>query len=294
MLHGGNPAALPPASSLVLSTPALTPAPRARRALRVSCLAAFAGSLLLAGCRDAGLALGGSNAGAKARAEEVFIGFASRYLNVHHGAKYDYARTRLADAALVPSRAFDDTAVWTASPAPTLRVLRIGEHTTPAGVHEEDAAVDVPWPYRMGDAVHTVALSRLPGKGEYAWDTDVNFALGAVHADDVGDAVAAVFAAAEGRSEPQLLADYRGAVPHSADVLGQLFSIDTIHPSHLPDGSTLLTLWIGLHPEGLTAHYPVFWEYMAKYVRSTRYQLSLSDPAGAEYFTIGTTGQKRR
>jgi hypothetical protein len=279
----------PPLSSLLLSTLALTPARRRSFAVRASLLGALAALTPFTGCRDAGIALGGAGVGAKARAEEAFEGLAERYVNVHQGPKFDYARVHLADAALVPSRVFEDTAVWTSHPNATTRILGIGEHVTPAGINESEAALEVPWPSHMGDARHSIVLSRL-AKSEYAWDTDVAFAIGSVRAEDVGNAFEAIFSAAEGRTESQLRDDYRIAFPRTAAVLGELFSIDTLRPLALADGSTLLTLCVGLHPEGLQAHYPVFWDYVNRYVRSTRYHYTVGDPAGAQYFDIVSNG----
>ena len=116
-------------------------------------LLACAGALLLGGCREAALSLGGAREGARDRAEGVFTALAVRYENVHHGPQYDrYARAHLPEGVLSPSRVFNDSNVWTSKPTPTTRVLQVGEHLTPNGNNAQEAATEVPMPSHLGDA----------------------------------------------------------------------------------------------------------------------------------------------
>ncbi len=246
-------------------------------------------AVLAAGCRDAVFAMGGSGLGAADRASNAFQAVAMRYTNVHHGAKYEYARDRLGEATLTPSKVFDDTAVWTTSPTPTGRVLQIRERVTPTGVNEQEAMPDVPWPTRLGDARHVVVLTNI-AHNEYAWDTDVSFALGAITAEDVSRAITTLLTSAQGRTEAQLRADYRATMPRTTQALGQLLSLDTLHTTQMPDGSTLLTLYAGVHPEGMARPYPRFAQYVQKYVNGTRFHFTLSDREGAPYVDIVSTG----
>ncbi|HEY5220295.1 MAG TPA: hypothetical protein VIJ16_10830, partial [Gemmatimonadaceae bacterium] len=234
-------------------------------------------------CRNAAIPFAGSAPGGPDRVQQAFTALYERYANVHHGPKYNYARTHLSSAALIPSHVFNDTAVWTAEPDSTIRELQIGEHVT-AGATEQEAAIAVPLPSRLGDARHLIRLRKLPN-GDYAWDTDVEIALGTIPARDVADGIGALLTSAGTRSDAELRADYTAAFPRTTAVMSELFSMDTLRTARQSDGSSLVTMYFTLHPEGLRARYPAFAAYMQKYVNGTRYDLRIADHSGAVFFS---------
>ena len=245
--------------------------------------------LLLGGCRNAAIPFAGTAPGGRDRVEQAVTALYERYAHVHHGPKYNYTRTRLSSDALVPSRAFDDSAVWTSAPNATTRLVEIGEYVTPAGITEQEAAANVPAPARLGDARHTIELRRL-ANGDYVWDTDVAIALGTISAKDVADGIVALLTSAGGQTDARMRADYNSAFPRTTAVLSELFSMDTLHATPLPDGSTLVTLFFTLHPDRLRLRYPAFADYMQKYVNSTHYDLSIADHSGAVFFHARADG----
>ncbi len=143
-------------------------------------MAALALALALSACRDAALPFAGPAPapGGRERVQQALTALYERYANVHLGPRYLYARQHLSSAALVPSRVFNDSALWTGAPDSATRRFELREFVTPAGVTEQEAADSVAWPSRLGDAKHVVTLRKLPD-GDYAWNTNATIALGA-------------------------------------------------------------------------------------------------------------------
>lgn len=206
---------------------------------------------------------------------------AARVADPSRDAKYDTARARIAYGALIPSRVWKDTAAWTSSTENT-RTLLVGGRYTGARYRLE-ASRSVPWPARPADSRHAIQLTRL-SSDEYAWDTDVAYALGSVRARDVASLVRLLLTAPEGRDEGELRADYRGTLPRASAVMGQLFRMDSIHAARLDDGSTLATIHATVTPKGIEGKYPNFAKYMGKYGESARMHWRLASRAGAVYF----------
>jgi len=273
----------------VHSTPILTRRCPHPRCAAVTVASALAFALALGGCREAAVPFAGSKAGGRDRVDQAVTALYDRYADVHEGSRYEYARKRLASAALVPSRVFNDTAVWTSMPDSTHRRLVLGEVAAPGGFIDQEAAATAPWPTVVGDARHQVDLRKLGG-GDYAWTTDVAIAIGTISAQEVADGLVALLTSATPRSDADQRADYRAAFPHTTAVLSQLFTLDTLRALPQPDGSSLVTLQVTLHPDGLQPRYPAFAAYVAKYVGGTVYDLHMTDHAGAEYFNVVAQG----
>lgn len=255
---------------------------RSRVALATAALAAA--TLALASCRGAIRAFGDTPLAARAHADEFFTAVASRFSDVVRNQKYEGARQRLAQRAMIPSGIFDDTAVWTAEPSGATRTLLIKGDLVDGRYHL-DALPAVGRPAHPGDSRHSVTLTRLD-PNDYTWDTTVEFGVGQVSADDVGDVFAALYSTADGDGDRDLRAEYRAAFPHTTAILGQLFSVDSIRPTRLADGSTILSLGLGAHPENLRARFPAFSQYLSRYLLTTRYRFTLTDASGAHWFEL--------
>jgi hypothetical protein len=259
----------------------------ARRAVRhgrdcfpVAVLCVVAG--LIAGCREPFDALGGKvrPTDARARAEQLFAALGARVTEPLRDPKYDSARVRIANAAFLPSRVWDDSAVWTAFANPR-RSLQVGGQFT-EGRYRLEATSSAPTPARVAESRHVINLTRL-SNAEYAWDTDVVYAIGTVKASDIGAFFGALIASAEGRGERELRDDYRVTAPRSSAVLGQLFSVDSIRIAQLPDRSTLATYALSMTPAGVEQRYPNFAKYMRRYAQTARLHLTLADGTGARF-----------
>src|SRR5436190_7459977 len=163
-----------------------------------------------AGCREAmGSARDGSgNVHPGGGVEELFAALGARAANPWRDPKYDGARFRIASAAFLPSRVWDDTSVWTASAISRRTLLVTGRFAD--GRYRLEAAQSLTPIAQPGDSRHVINLTRL-SSDEYAWDTDVAYAIGHGSAADAARLVLTLFAAAEGKNERELCADYAAA-----------------------------------------------------------------------------------
>ncbi|HET9455302.1 MAG TPA: hypothetical protein VFO66_13535 [Gemmatimonadaceae bacterium] len=242
---------------------------------------ALAGLLVLAAsaCREPMVALGGSLQG-RDRAATAIDALAARVADPLRDAKYDTARARIAVGALLPSRVWGDTAAWNSS-TPSTRALLVGGRYA-GSRYRLDAAPTVPWPDSPADSRHGILLTRI-AEDEYAWDTDVAYALGSVRARDVATMVRLLFTSAEGRTEAELRADYRSAIPRTSRVMGQLFPLDSIHTARLADSSTLASVYARITPAGIEQRLPNFAKYMRKYAETAKMHWRLADASGATF-----------
>lgn len=241
--------------------------------------------LLLTGCRDVLQSLGKPGvAASRARAEELFHSLAVRVTHPYRDLKYDTARVRIAKHAVVPSRLWGDTGVWT-SMSDSVRQLLVRGHFDGAR-YAMQAARSVPAPAAYAEARHLVELRRL-SDDEYRWNTDVAYALGGVSAPEIGAMFAAIMASAEGRAEADVREDYRQVMPRASKVAGQLFRVDSIRTTQLSDRSTSALFAISITPEGVAQQYPALAKYLRRYVHTARVRMSLVDSSRLSYFDMG-------
>jgi len=147
-----------------------------------------------------------------------------------------YARLQLAKHSLLPSAAFQDTAVWTGSSG-AVRLLEV-QGAYQGGHYALSAHPNVPAPKNPADSRHVVTLSKL-SDSEYRWDTTVDFAVGTVRPNDIASVLSRLVTAGEGRSADEVRAELASFAPRTSAALGTAFSLDSVVPTHLADGSTL-------------------------------------------------------
>ena len=239
----------------------------------------------LSGCRDALQSLGTSTGpSARGRAEELFTSLALRVADPYRDLKYDSARVRIASSAVVPSRVWRDTSIWTQM-TDTMRQLLARGHFVGTR-YAMEAAPFVPPPTRLAEARHVIELRRL-SDDEYRWDTHVPFAIGKVTATEIGAMFAAIFATAEGRSGVDVREDYRAVLPRASAVAGQLFRVDSIRPVHHADRSTTALFAVTVTPDGVERRYPAWAKYLRRYVHTARVRWTLVDSSGMRYWEFG-------
>lgn len=187
---------------------------------------------------------------------------------------------QIARGSLSPSHVFGDSAAWTAMSG-NVRVLETSG-TNSEGKYLLASHSGVSAPARLADARHVTTLSRL-SDNEYRWDTGVDFALGSARPADVASVVSRLIAAAEGHTERELRADLAASAPRASAALGTLFSLDSLRPTQLADGSTAVTLGVAVHSDLLKRRYPAFGEFVHKYVDPAQYRFVLADRAGVPY-----------
>jgi hypothetical protein len=236
-------------------------------------------SLTLGGCRDTFAAFG-TGARARAAADQLFTALADRHGEQARSAKYEYARLRLTRGALSPSRVFDDTVAWTYMSGSTRRLETFG--TFVDGHYLLASRPNIPAPAKPADGRHVVTLTHLID-GEYRWDAAVDFAVGAVHPTDIATLISRLIAGADGRTEHDVLADLTASAPRTSAALATVFTLDSLRPVNLADGTTTTTVGISVHSDNLRRRYPSLAEYVRRYVEPSRYRFVLTDRAGVPF-----------
>ena len=233
-------------------------------------------------CRES---LSGFGAGLRARAsaEQVFGALADRHVEIARNAKYEYARIQLTRGALSPSRIFEDTAAWTGTSG-SVRILET------FGSLVDDKYVmashrGVPAPTKPADGRHITTLSQT-ADGKYRWDTTVDFALGSARPNDIALVITRLLTAAEGLTERDARADLLASAPRASLAMSGAFSLDSLHPTQLPDGTTAVTLGIAMHSEQIKARFPALGDYMHRYIDPARLHFFISDHTGIGYLDI--------
>lgn len=259
--------------------------------VRLTTIAAAALIAALLGCREplAGIGVGAASAPARDRAETLFASLGVRVKEPLRDLKYDSARVRIANSAFLPGKLFKDTSIWTGSPSESRRQMIIRGRFED-GHYRLDADAAAPPPTRPAESRHVITLTRLSDDDEYAWDTEVPYAVGTVTAADVGRFFGAMLSAAEGRDEKAVRADIASTLPRASAALGQLFTIDSIRTTHLPDYSTLATFSVRMHTSGVQEKYPNFARYLRSYAMGTRMQFSLTDRDSLSYVNCVAKG----
>ena len=118
---------------------------------------------------------GGTPRASVARAEQLFASLGARVTEPFRDPKYNAARVKIANAALLPSHVWDDSSVWTATTNSRRTLLISGRFA--GGRYRLEAARAVPLPSQPAESRHVINLTRL-SDDEYAWDTDVPYAIG--------------------------------------------------------------------------------------------------------------------
>lgn len=248
---------------------------------RLSSLTVVA-ALLLAGCRAAVPPWGGTIEMAKRNADNTFAAFAFRFYNVQRDAKFAVARARMGRYALIPSRIFDDTAVWSTTSPDSVRALYVQGALTDRG-YLFSARSAAAYPDHLGDERHFLQLTRT-GHDDYEWITHVDHGIGPVRASQVAGALGTLFTSFEGRNGATILADARTTFARTSRQLGQLLTLDSLRTTPLADGSTALAMHVSITPDTLRPRAPAFAAYLDKYVMPSRVRMQLTDHAGAQYF----------
>jgi hypothetical protein len=243
-------------------------------------LLALAPLVAVVACRSplSGFATG---TGAVANVEQLFGALGARHADVARNGKYEYARLQIAKGALVPSKVFADTAVWTRQ-SDDVRLLET-QGAFVNGKYSLVSRLDVPEPHRPADGRHAITLSRL-SDNEFRWDTAVDFAIGSIRPTEVALVLSRLVSSAEGKTEREARADLAASAPRTSGALGQIFSLDSLQPTRLGDGSTAVTLVVGIHSDRLRRRFPAFGDYVRRYVDPLQYRVVVTDRGGTPFF----------
>lgn len=255
--------------------------PSATIAASLGWLAAVAaGGFAVASCADSFRSTGFTAAVAESHADEMFAAVATRVTQVQLVPKYEHARLELVKSALIPSRIFDDTSVWTLQPSPSTRILLVhGGMDDKSGHYRLEPRTSLTALARGGDTRHTMELQLLE-PDVFRWNTNVDMGIGSITAEEVSNLCVVLFGAADGRTEAQVIEDYRGAFPKTSAVFGRGFAIDSLRVSRAPGGGTSVSITAGFHPETMRPFYPALANYLDKYLGPAKYHFALADRSG--------------
>ena len=186
---------------------------------------------------------GSGSAAARTRSvDQLFGALGERFAEIARNPKYATRGMQLAKHALLPSRVFEDTAVWTGQLG--CRATDRGPGRVPERPLHLSAHPGVPAPKKPADGRHIITLSKL-SDGEYRWDTTVDFAIGTIRPNDVAAVFSRLISSAEGKSAAEVRADLASSAPRTSTAFGMAFSLDSVVPTRLADGSTAVTLGVG-------------------------------------------------
>ncbi len=251
---------------------------------RRNALVGLAIGVSISACADTFRGLGPTPAAAESHANDLIDALATSFNRVELAPKYEHARLRLAQAALVPSRVFNDTAVWSAAPNASTRLLLVqGAFDEKADRYRLEPQASAPVIARGGDSRHSMELRSLE-PDVYRWDTNVETGVGPISAAEVSEMAVALFRAAEGRNAAQLRDDYLAAFPKASAAFGRGFSIDSIHVAPASGGGTSVTMTAGFHAEAMRAAYPALADYLEKYLGPAKYHFAIADKDGTPMF----------
>jgi hypothetical protein len=215
----------------------------------------------------------------------MFEGFADRFAPNIYDARYNAARTRLAQSALVPSRVFNDSLVWESRASATARSILIAGSLGPDAKYRLDTKPATTPPTKPGDTRHLITLDQV-SPNQFRWETKVDLAIGPVTADEIAKAFDLLLSAPEGRTEKALRDDYRAAFPRATAAFGRGFVLDSINVAPAALGATSVTLRFAFKPELMKASHPQLAQYLDKYLGPAKYHFALTDRGGAALFDI--------
>ncbi len=217
---------------------------------------------------------------------------ADRFGPIDREPGFDALRPKLARAALVPSRVFDDATAWTARADAWRAVefdgLRVGERVPHRRARARRAAPGVPGEYRG-----RVRLERLAG-GRFEWTVDEELAVGGVRPSDLAAALDALFRGAEASSEAAARAAIAAALPRASGRLGLLLRLETLELRRDAHGATAVRLAVRLTPAGIRGFAPRYAAFLQKYatpIRMRRSSPTRPGPPGGAWRRPTTSGR---
>jgi hypothetical protein len=241
-------------------------------------LAASAG----AACRQATRDLASGPSGAEG--PRALVGaLADRFGPVDREPDFDALRPRLAQAALVPSRVFDDAAAWTAR-GDGWRAVEFAGYVAGGG-YRIGVRAQAPPPAGPGEYRGRIRLERVSG-GRFEWSVDEDLAVGRVRPCDLAGALDALFRGAEASSEAGARTAIAQALPRASRRLGLLFRLETLALQRDPHGATAVGVAVRLTPDGIRDFAPRYAAFIRKYATPIRMRLVVADPAGATWWTL--------
>lgn len=236
-------------------------------------------------CREASSELAGGPAG-KDGPRALVEALADRFGPIEREPAFDALRPRLAHAALVPSRAFDDVAAWTRR-GEAWRAVEFAGYAAD-GAYRIGVRAHAPSPGAPGAYRGRVRLERVGG-GRFEWSVNEDLAVGPVRPSDLAAALETLFRGAEASSEATARAAIAGALPRASSRLGLLLHLETLALQPDAHGATAVRVAVRLTPDGIQGVAPRYAAFVRKYATPIRMRLLVTDPAGATWWSLDTS-----
>jgi hypothetical protein len=219
---------------------------------------------------------------ARTHADVLFFAVGSRFGPVVPADGFEETRARFARSALVPSRLFNDSSVWTTLKGES-RLLQLAGQPRPSGyllgTRDLSRLRGAPGEYRR-----STGLERLT-ENEYEWTVRDELAVGGVSPDELGAALTALHRGAERIDPVALRSEHLSTLPRTSAALGRLFTLDSIALAPAANAGTRVTLRVTLDPERIAADYPDFSRFLERYVTRTRFNVIFEDPDSIRWWT---------
>lgn len=247
--------------------------PSIRQTLLVA--ATFGAAVQAPSCRDAASRLGPTPLDARYNAVQLFSVLGARFGPLQFDSALSVARLKIARSALVPSRIFRDTSIWTESSG-NARVLDIAGAPVAGGGYR--LTIDGKSPaFTPPSSYHRRLELRDIGRGVYEWRARDDLAVGSVRGSDLGATLTAIFFALESNRGSALRVANREILPRISAALGRLYTLDSLETTPNPDGATSVGIVASIHPKRVAAFLPQYARYLDKYVSPLTYSISLVD-----------------
>jgi hypothetical protein len=208
---------------------------------------------------------------------------AARFGPIQREPGFEALRPKLARAALVPSRLFDDPAAWTARDGEWREVQLAG--TAGSGAYRIGTRAAAAQPAVPGDYRGRLLLRRTAG-GRFEWQMDEALAVGYARPVDLADALTALFRQAERSDGAPARAAIAAAFPRTSATLGRLLTLERVLLAHDLDGATRLELAVRLTPDTLRPFAPRYAEFVRRYATPMKLHAVAADATGATWWTL--------
>jgi hypothetical protein len=241
-------------------------------------------------CREAPLGFGPTPAAARQNAEELFAATSWRFTNIQRTPKTAYIRRHLGSGALIPSRVFADTGIWTSGEGDSVRVTQYSGFFNAGRYH---LAVRNPPDQleRIADSYHSTRLRRI-GRDDYAWNTTADFVVGRMPPDGLGAVVSRALRAAEEKGAAGVRSDYRSSFPRTMTALGRLYTLDSLRVVRDAEGASTITLTIAADPDRLRRTHAALADYLKKYLDRTEARALFTDRRGTPWAELSVKDQR--
>jgi len=239
------------------------------------------GSALL-GCRGVAAALGPGPEGA-VQADALVSALAARFGPIAREPAFDALRPKLARSALVPSRVFDDPAVWPRRQGDERGVEFEGRLA--GGVYRLGLRASAAAPREAGDYRGLLGLRRT-APGRFAWSVVEELAVGPARPEDLSAALTALFRAAEATTAAEAQAQAREDFPRSVAAFSRLVAVEELDLRRDADGATAVRLALRLRPDGIRAEAPRYASFLEKYGTPIRARARAEDVSGRAWWLV--------